>query len=365
MGIDMKKNNVNIIVLYIFLGIYFIPTALLLGGIAHAAEYPLEVSIITKPAAQYNTPENAYASIMSAMVNMDSEWYYEGLTLQSAANEIQQYQKYGVDIQKKFDTVKNIQRIEILDKKDYNEGVYLLVRVEDRDGSVFLGPSVFVLENGFWRSSQEIPLDDPILDLLEYTPPPSSITPFAMHIFPSSLSMSWYNWINVRIDKHSWLEEYVKQITILCAINTISEEVNITDIDSESIRLNDSISPQPWRFFSRQYKDVLITEHPSHSSLTHFKEFRPWRKLHNHLLEQSKPLLLVRFKMYAVMETISQESPNNNVDLILSGNLKNGKEFRVTANVFLQEQKNGIKRQKWGRNSPPYDSAFKKKWWNK
>lgn len=370
MDIDMKKHNVNIVIFYIFLGIYFIPTALLVGGISHASKYPLKVSIITKTAAQYDTPENAYAAIMSAMVHMDSEWYYEGLTLQSADNEIQQYQKYGVDIQKKFNTAKNIKHIEILDKKDYNEGVYLLVRVEDRDGSVFQGPSLFVLENGFWRSSQEIPLDDPLLDLLEYTPPPSSITPFTMHIFPSPFSISWYNWIKERIDKHKWLEEYVKQITILCAMYSITDEVNITDIEPESIRLNDSISPRPWEFYSWksftwQYKDVLITEHPSNSSLSHFKEFRPWRKLHNQLLEEAKPLLLVRFNMYSVMETISQENSDNNIDLMLSGNLKNGKEFRVTANVFLQKQKNGPKSQRWGRSSPPNDSVFKRKWWNK
>jgi len=141
-----------------------------------ASNYPMEMELVKKSDARYDTPENSYIAIMSAMVNDDIEWYYNGLTRKSAENEITQYKEYNFNIQEEFDSVKNINKIFVLDKKKYKEGVVLIIKTIDNDGSIFTGPSVFMQEDGLWKAMQEISADDPILDYLEYTPPPEYLT---------------------------------------------------------------------------------------------------------------------------------------------------------------------------------------------
>jgi hypothetical protein len=134
------------------------------------------MELVKKSEARYDTPENSYIATMSAMVNDDIEWYYKGLTKESAENEITQYKKYNFNVQEEFNSVKNIKKVFILDKKKYKDGIVLIIKTIDNDGSIFTGPSVFMQEDGLWKSMQEISADDPILDYLEYTPPPEYLT---------------------------------------------------------------------------------------------------------------------------------------------------------------------------------------------
>lgn len=54
---------------------------------AEDGQYPMKVEIIDKDQARYDTPENAYAAMISSLIKKDLEWYYETLTEESAARD--------------------------------------------------------------------------------------------------------------------------------------------------------------------------------------------------------------------------------------------------------------------------------------
>ncbi len=334
-----------------------------------ADEYPMEVSIIDKNKSRYDTPENSYTSIISSMVSEDVDWYYEGLTQKSADHEIMLYKKYSVDIQKKFDTVKDIKNISILDKQPYKNGVYLLVRVEGQDGSVFQGPSIFFLEDGLWKSSQEIPIDDPVLELLQYIPPPDYITPFVLKVFPSTLDISWYNWIEKHIQKQQKFEKFITKISLLCVLYSTDDAVKIEDIITDTIRLNQVVSPTPWHFFSKikpewENEVVLFSQNVPQNQSSFSKKIRPWLNLQRQFAEPNKHLLFVRFSMFETMKTLPEITPDSQHQLILSGTLKGGKEFRATVQVSLVTHKYPVPNSKKPSGIPPSYQTYKKQWWN-
>jgi len=159
-------------ILLCFCIIIFKPVA-----VANAASYPMQVPLVTKNQARYDTPENAYTAMISSLIQKDIEWYYDGLTKKTLEKEASLAEKYGTDDQIVFDSVNDIKSIYILDRKPYKNGVLLIVKTINNDESILQGPSIFVRENGQWKSNQEtFSAEDPILDYLEYIPPPEYLT---------------------------------------------------------------------------------------------------------------------------------------------------------------------------------------------
>lgn len=166
---DEIMSIIVIIIKYIWL---ILVGNIILITFAYAANYPLEVVPVDRAAARYDTPENAYTSMVSALISEDIEWYFETLSVQSAEKKAALYKNYNVDPQIIFNSVKYSKRTSVIDKKNYNDGILLIVETINNDGSVLTGPSVFVLENGMWKSHQLfLSDDDPVFDYLYYIPP--------------------------------------------------------------------------------------------------------------------------------------------------------------------------------------------------
>lgn len=140
---------------------------LTIPSIAQSASYPLHIDLIDKANANFDSPENTYAAMMSAMMSGDEGWYYNCLTVKGAENTRQMWSDGHITLQMLFDSVKTVKTMEVLEKGPYRDGVYLLIKVTDQDGSVMTGPSLYVKENGLWKSIPQIPINDPILDKLD------------------------------------------------------------------------------------------------------------------------------------------------------------------------------------------------------
>ena len=323
--------------IFIIINIFFIVSLAKFIAVSplFAAQHPMEVKIVTKEHANYDTPEDAFAAIYSAKINRDAAWYYEGLTQQSAEHQIELYKKYNIDIQDEFEIALKTKSIYILDKQPYHNGVFLLVKVIKDDGTIIQGPSVFVQENGFWKSMQQIPKDDPINAYLDYTPPPAFQTPFDMAIVPPHWSLTWFNWIEKHIDKRR-AKKCAEKATVLCVLAPQNDENKLENILPETLRLNETVAPQPWS----KKKTVLIIAPHKRSSEINSKKFRQWRKSYPSLADEEKALLLVRFNQYETMKTLADMLPDGAHEIVLSGRLANDKVFRAKAEITLVAQIN-------------------------
>ena len=146
---------------------------LLLTGIGcgEDGKYPMKVEIIDKEEAKYDSPENSYAAMISALMKKDLSWYYETLTEESATNDKKNFQEAGIDPQKKFDSAKGTKADFIIDKLPYKHGVLLICESHEEDGSIITGPSIFVKENGLWKATFEFSSDEKLWDYLDYVKP--------------------------------------------------------------------------------------------------------------------------------------------------------------------------------------------------
>lgn len=164
----MFNKNIRIGCVTIMLNILLL--VILYATLAEAAN-PVELFLIERDSASYNTPENAYVSLLSSMYYNDIEWYYDSSTKESAEKERLRYEESNFNIQQIFDTVKDIQQIFLLDKVEHHDGVALIVEIQKTNGSIYQGPSIFIKEEGLWKSKPDISADDPILNHLYYVPP--------------------------------------------------------------------------------------------------------------------------------------------------------------------------------------------------
>jgi len=301
-----------------------------------AYAYPINVKIIDKNEAKYNTPENAYISLISAMKAKDIDWYYNSLSEKTKYDEIELYEKYAFDINKKFQSIENVRQIIILEKKRYQDGVVLIVKTINNDDSVFEGPSIFVIENGLWKSKSAIAAEDPILDYLDYTPPPEYFHFFDLSVFPPKWNIAQHGSRSRHGHGKTSFHKDFKN-TILCVLSPKEdEEVSVSDILPETLRLNHTVSPVPWHSSMREpsidkAKYAYIISSPGDFPWPKRKEAVDWWERCAVKNDHRKPLMLVRFDMLEVMQTFLQEDAGNEYDVSITGTLKDGKEFKATA----------------------------------
>ncbi len=147
-------------------------SSLLTGiGCGEDAKCPVKVEIINKEEAKYDSPENSYAAMISALTKKDLSWYYETLTEESATNDKKDFQESGIDPQKNFDLAKGTKADFIIDKLPYKHGVLLICESHQEDGSIITGPSIFVKENGLWKATFEFSSDEKLWDYIDYVKP--------------------------------------------------------------------------------------------------------------------------------------------------------------------------------------------------
>ncbi|NVM22234.1 MAG: hypothetical protein HWN68_10705 [Desulfobacterales bacterium] len=142
------------------------------SGDSHAAEdqYPIRVEIIDKGQASYDTPEQTYTSMISSLVKKDLEWYYETSTIEFSKCEQEQFQQANIDPTKMFEMVNGLKEIFIINKVNYKDGVLLIVKTYKQDGTILVGPSALVQEQGKWKFTNKFAADEELHEYLDYFP---------------------------------------------------------------------------------------------------------------------------------------------------------------------------------------------------
>ena len=133
------------------------------GFSAQAYEYPYKLPRLEKGDVKYATPEETYAANISALLSHDLDWYYETLTVATAAEDRELFQKSGIEPEKKFDLVDADEEIFVLEKKPYKTGILLIMMSRRPDGFVMRGSVTLVQVEGQWKITSEFG-HDPELD---------------------------------------------------------------------------------------------------------------------------------------------------------------------------------------------------------
>lgn len=339
-------------------------------SVAHSATYPLQIDLVDKANTNFDSPENTYAAMMSAMMSNDETWYYSCFTVEGAKKTRQMWADGNIGIQMVFDSVKTVKTMEVLEKGSYGDGVYLLLRVTDQDGSVMTGPSLYVQENGLWKSTPEIPIDAPILDKLDYTAPPDFLIPYALSVFPNKWSLTWYNWLASHSNPSKVVKKFAKHANILCVLTQEDINIPVDEIDLSTLRLNNDVPVKPWRYFSWQSLNwesteaVIIDPNNSNRSRYH-KQFNKWRNALNRKIVTEQPFLLARFNKFEAMKSLNELQADTDYDVIISGKLKDGKEFKAKATITVTERKQRHRRWFHWKSKPPFHADYIDLWWNK
>lgn len=337
-----------------------------------AENYPIKVTLINKDTANYLSPENAFTAKISALIHSDIDWYYETLTYDTAEKDKKLFKEAGIDPKRNFDLIDANDHFFILDKKTYQNGIVLLIESRKADGRILRGPSVLVRENGLWKTTTEFAADKELHDYLEVIEPPEHLTPFNSSLSPKKWPLPWYNWITERIGKNKWAKKHAEKVTILCAISDEdNDDVAITDILPETLRLNDTVPPQPWRSFvgessSRQNATALIFPSTKDHPFTDHKGFTQWHKKHPFPGNEKKGLMLVRFNKYEAMKTLPEMKAGEKYEIYISGKLKDDRQFKARAEISLVAPKDTSgKGWPWELKRPPYHNELLEKWWNR
>lgn len=138
---------------------------------SYASQYPMQIYPFHKNEANYITPENTFIAKISSLLDHDILWYYETLTYESAEKDKNLFQEAGIDPERNFDLIDEDDEFLILDKKQYKNGIMLLIETQKTDGRILIGPTVLVQENGLWKTTTEFAGDQELLDCLIVIPP--------------------------------------------------------------------------------------------------------------------------------------------------------------------------------------------------
>ncbi|RKX40224.1 MAG: hypothetical protein DRP33_07085, partial [Thermotogae bacterium] len=201
------------IILIVCSGIFFISDM----GRAAEGKYPTKVEIIQKTQARYDTPENAFAALRSALIEEDLEWAYETFTEESAEELKKLYEEAGIDRQKIFDLEKTVRNTFIVNKIEYKDAVLLVIEYHDKDGSIKKIPTAFVREGEKWKNTNKFASDENLLEYLDYIKPEEIISSATM-IRPNRWNLNWYNRIKEHMEGKKWIKGFAERVCILCMI---------------------------------------------------------------------------------------------------------------------------------------------------
>ena len=341
---------------------------LLASGNTYSSDsnYPIKLERIDRSQAQYNTPENTLAAGISALLKKDLEWYYETLTKESAALEIKIFQDAGIDPERSFEIVDEGDKNFIIDKIKYKNGVILVGKIVGEDGSILIGPAVFIKEGGLWKQTIEYNTDEELLKYRDLIMPEEIISS-TIKINPNRWNLNWYNWIKEHMEDKEWIEHFAKKVTILCMITNLKDNqgtpYSVKEIVPETILLNYLLHPQPWRFNSEE-KVALILKSKENPYLKEKKGFKKWHYINRFLKKHKGPVMLVKFNKFKAMETLPEMSSGKEYEATISGELKNGKRFKGTTKIIIIGW-NAKHRWKWNRPGWLNSEKDIDNWWNK
>ena len=130
-----------------------------------------KVEIITIEEANYLTPENTLSARRSAFLSGNLDWADQCMTIDSLNEEIEDFEKAGINREMLFDLERNIETIFIVDRIKYLESIILITKAIGFDNSIQQIPFPFIKENNLWKFTNKFSEDEILLEYLHYIPP--------------------------------------------------------------------------------------------------------------------------------------------------------------------------------------------------
>ncbi|MBN1932540.1 MAG: hypothetical protein JW786_13135 [Desulfobacterales bacterium] len=191
----MKIKNIinsNGAIIYIFCSIIFFNIGL---SYAEEEKYPVRVEVVEKNQAKYDTPENTFAAICSALIKKDFEWANETLTEESAEEYKRLHEEAGIDSNKMFELGNGIIDTFIIAKKEHKDGILLVIKDYYKDGTIIKSPITFVVENGKWKQTNKFKDDEELWNYTDNFPPlfdgkgqrPADVNTFLAYANPTQI----------------------------------------------------------------------------------------------------------------------------------------------------------------------------------
>ncbi len=131
-------------------------------------DYPKKVNLITRQEATYQTPENTYTAMLSSLFKRDIDWYYETFTKNAAAHSKQLYLKSGITADQIFNALNREKEFYIIKRIKYKEGVILITRSQEPNGTILQGPSTMIQEDSKWKITGLYSSDDEVHEYMDY-----------------------------------------------------------------------------------------------------------------------------------------------------------------------------------------------------
>jgi hypothetical protein len=340
----------------------------LINGISYATDgqYPIKVEIIDKDQARYDTPENAYAALCSAIMKEDLQWVYETLTRESAEDSKRLFEEAGTDPRKIFELGSKEKQTFIIDKGEYKNAVLLLIEHKEKEGTITRIPVTFVIEHGAWKRTNKFASDEELHEYLDYIKPEEIISS-TTRIRPNRWNLNWYNRIKEHIDERKWIRRFAERICILCMIGNLKDKEGnphgVKEIVPKTLLLNYLVHPQPWRLGQGE-KIALIFDLGEDRDFNKIRGFKDWHNGSEFSKEYKGPVMLVKFNKFKAMETLSEMIPGEEYDIIVSGELKDEERFKGSAKITITgreaEHRWDLKDTDWLNSDKDMDN-----WWNK
>jgi hypothetical protein len=266
---------------------------------AQNESYPINIKPINKNQADYKTPENTLAAGFSALMNNDLNWYYETLTTGTALMDKAMYEEAGLDLTEKFKLVNPGDKLIMLDKKTYKNGMLILIKGIIHDGTIITGPNIFVEENGLWKETFEYISDEKLLDYYSLTTP-GGILNAKIQLNPNQWNLQWYEQMINRKSNQDLSK--INKVPVQCKISSLKDIdgniIDIEDIDPETVLLNYVVKPISWSNGSK--KETTSSQ---------------------------KPHLLIKFSKFEAMASIEDLYSQKIHNISISGKLKDNETW--------------------------------------
>ncbi len=159
----MTKKTIALLLFIIFL---FGKTNISLCG-----EYPQLIETIDKTQADYSTPENTMSALRSALLKEDISWVDETMVPADAKEQIKEFQEAGLDRTQLFTMERLIKVSYIIDKINYKDGILLIIKDYNYNGSIKEYPTTLIRVDGSWKITNKYSSDTDLDQYIYYVPP--------------------------------------------------------------------------------------------------------------------------------------------------------------------------------------------------
>jgi hypothetical protein len=154
----------------------------------------------------------------------------------------------------------------------------------------------------------------------------------------------------MHVGDKEWIAHFVERVSILCIIRNLKDNqgnpYSVDEISPDSLLFNKVIPPQPWRCKGED-KTAMIMKSDKNRYLETRRGFKEWHRESRFFKDSQGPVMLVTFNKVKAMETLPEMIPGEDYEVTISGELKDGKSFKGSANITITAWK-ATHGWKWG-----------------